>query len=264
MNILKKIYNKIIFTLGLIRLGDTFADKIKFLQWLYFPNDSGEINFKIKMFGNSISMILPNTRDQLLTLRSIFLAGDWKVDISDPKVIFDFGSYTGISTSYFLLKYPLATIYVFEPSGYNLEYIYKNFINNPRVIINNIAVGSKDGEMNLYTPNNRSISSSLSTNRSDSNVGVQVVKTKTFDTICEGIDNIDLLKFNIEGAEENIFESKAIYTSVKMFIGEVHGDLISKQYKLSDFKKNLSRVFLITERIHNEKKQRGIWFGEHR
>ncbi|KKR28861.1 MAG: Methyltransferase FkbM family [Candidatus Woesebacteria bacterium GW2011_GWA1_39_8] len=261
MNIFEKIYNKIAFTLGLLLIGKRIKDKITLIKWLYFPATDQEISFEIKVFDNSIILVLPNTRDQLMTVKSVFLDEDWYTKSDNLKVIFDLGGYTGISVAYFLLKYPKATVYVFEPNPYNVAYLIKNYSNNPKVIISDVAVGSTDGEMELYTTNDRSLSSSLSSNHSNL-AQVQMVKTKMFDTICREIENIDLLKFNIEGAEENIFESKAIYTKVDMFIGEVHGDLISKKYSLGEFKKNLSQVFFIAEQIFTQKSQRGIWFGK--
>ncbi len=257
---LKKIINKIKITFWLIKIGDGFLNKANLLKWLYMPNKYENITIKFKAFGKIGTLTVPNNRDQLMTLKGVFLNNDWDIlENSEPEIIFDLGAYTGISTMYFLLKYQKAIIYAFEPNIDSYNYLIENFTKNPRVILKNIAVAEKDGFINLYTPNNRNLSSSIM-HRSGSDKSERVV-SETFDNICNNIKKIDLLKFNIEGGEINIFNSKSFYSKVIFFIGEVHGDLIPKEFTLKILKDRISNFFFIKEK-YMTKIGRGIWFGK--
>jgi FkbM family methyltransferase len=257
--VIKKIKDKIRITLWLIKIGNGFLSKINLLRWLYLPTNKKDVCIKFKAFGQTATLTLPNNRDQLLTFRSIFLYEDWYVDKKiDPETVFDLGSYTGISVMYFLLKYPKSKVYAFEPDIETYKYLSENYKGNTRVIYSNMAIAGTNGKITLYKPNGRALSSSIMPR---GNLQSTTVESKTFDNICTKIKQIDLLKFNIEGGEINIFETKSFVEKVNVFIGEVHGDLISQPLSPEKFKEDLSKYFDIKV-IKITKKQRAIWFGK--
>jgi FkbM family methyltransferase len=257
------MYHKIIQKIKTIRwalvIGAGFLEKINILQWVLLPGLSEDIKIRFQSYQEIIELTLPNNRDQIMTLKGVFLNGDWMVPLTiHPKIIFDLGSYTGISVAFFLAKYPEATIYAFEPNPQSLGYLIKNFSQNPRVKIFNCAISREDGSAKLHTPNQRALSSSLvPRNHLDD---VITVTSCTFNTISKDLDTIDLIKFNIEGGEENLFTSDAFYQKVRAFIGEVHGDLLQPPYSLDQLRSNANKHFTVTEKTMS-KDGRGIWLG---
>lgn len=246
-------------TLWMLRIGDGLDSKIHLVSWLYFPCRTKDITISFKAFNRSITLTLPNNRDQIMTLRGVFLGKDWDIHIdNEPATIFDLGSYTGISVAYFFLKYPDAVIHAFEPNPESFQYLSRNFAGVSRVFCHNSAVSDHNGTVDLFTPNDRPLSSSLMTR--DGDLHTVTIPTSTFDTMCSTVEKVDLLKFNIEGGEVYIFNSASFFEKIINFVGEVHGDLIPTPPDLEGYRGKISSRFSITEK-YMTKAGRGIWCG---
>jgi len=121
-----------------------------------------------------------------------------------PKTIVDAGAHIGMASILFARKYPAAKIIAIEPEPKNFEALVRNTSTYRTIIPLQAALWKEDGEVTL--------------GRSDAHPkgafqvvesGGERVRAITMDTVMRetGINSIDLLKVDIEGAEKEVFEA---------------------------------------------------------
>lgn len=179
--------------------------------------------------GKIFSMHLFEGSPDIAALKEIFLDGeyDWK-EMQDPQIIIDLGAHTGNTALYFHLKYPNALIYAVEASPKTYERLLKNVKNIAHIKPVFGAVSDSDGELTFYESES-SLGSSL-IERSGSK-GVQV-PCFTIATLFKniGVARADLIKIDIEGAEERIFSDGMLpHAFSRSYMIEVHEDLMSEK-----------------------------------
>jgi FkbM family methyltransferase len=186
-----------------------------------------DMQFSFYFFGKPFTVAIESIVD-LATLCEAFVFEEYKWEPAlNPKIIIDLGAHFGDTTLYYHLKYPEAHIYAVEPSPRNFERLSKNVrqISNITPIFGGLA--DKDGFADLHI-----IASSMGSSfmdRSDENSSTATVPVFTLQTLM-GLCNItraDIIKFDIEGAEESLFAVGAPEQFSDAYIGEVHTDLIS-------------------------------------
>lgn len=174
----------------------------------------------------------------------IFVDGEYRAaQANDARVILDVGANVGYSAIYFALNYPNGTIYCFEPDPANYEKLCRNARQFKQIRCFQVALGDRDGETTLYVHRLRGMSSSLRPRPDFDSVPVKLVALDTF-LHQEGIDHVDLLKFDIEGAEFDVFANLRSLDRVGAVIGEVHEDLMGAT--LEDFKSLLPGFNLVS------------------
>ena len=146
-----------------------------------------------------------------------------------PKVIIDCGSNIGYSTLYFANTYPDAQIYAIEPEKINFKFLQYNTIFYDNIHLINSAVWGKEsfvrlestelGEMGYMT---------VETGEDDPNA----FKATTIGKLIyeNGINEIDLLKIDVEGAEKEIFGAEGVddwLSKVKVLSLVIHDELKS-------------------------------------
>lgn len=159
-------------------------------------------------------------------LHEVFVQEEYHVDLAgEPEVIVDLGSNIGVSILYFRLRYPRARIYGFEPDPENYQRLQQHAHSLKGVQLQNMAVWSSDGQVEFFTDSDWGSSSSIA--RRERRHSPTIAAAKTLDTILSElqVDQIDLLKFDIEGAEKDVFESFTGLEKVTELVGEVHLDI---------------------------------------
>lgn len=179
-------------------------------------------NFKFK--GVSIPMYLSSNID-IAALKEIYLLKEYEWDLEhDVKKIIDLGAHIGDTALYYHALYPQAKIIAVEPSPSTFEILKRNTEDVPNIITVNGAVGVSDGVTTLHITE-----SSLGTSVHERKFTKEKIQVKEY-----GIDSIvgllkdkraDLIKFDIEGAEEGLFTEPHLFST--SYIGEVHFDLMS-------------------------------------
>lgn len=165
-------------------------------------------------------------------LRDVFVHEEYRLPITDePKIIFDLGSNIGVTVIYFALKYPKAIIHAFEPDPKNIPAFRRNTAPfKERVLLHEQAVhwDTSVQKITLYQNPDYHWSSSLYEQSS----GLQAVSvdTITLEQVMDeyNIDAIDIMKFDIEGAEYDLFRSFTRMKSVTWYVGEVHPHVFKK------------------------------------
>jgi FkbM family methyltransferase len=136
-----------------------------------------------------------------------------------PTTIVDAGAHIGMASVLFALKYPSAKIIAIEPEHSNFAALIRNTSPYKNIIPVQAALWREDGQVTLG-PSNAHPKGAF---RIDEN-GQQSVRAITMDTMMRetGIDSIDLLKVDIEGAEIEMFESCAWIRNVQIAAIELH------------------------------------------
>jgi FkbM family methyltransferase len=163
---------------------------------------------------------------------------------TDSPVIFDAGANVGMATLYFKFLYPKATIVSFEPDPETFQQLNRNIlINNFQdVTTHNLALSTTDGTTKFYISSDPgSLIMSLNRERTqdvekDSAARTQEVEVVTA-RLSDYVDSqVDLLKIDVEGAEQSVFDelmASGKITQFKEIIMEYHHKIGSEKSKLS-------------------------------
>lgn len=157
------------------------------------------------------------------------------LDINGVHTIFDVGANIGAVTKIYASRFLRATIHAFEPSPETYALLESNFGNVKSVRTHNLAVADHTGNVNFNVNFNSGTSSILTPSEYNSKTwaikgkqGVISVPSTTLDDFCtfNGIERIDILKMDAEGAEMKILQGakkllssaaiQLIYTEVSL------------------------------------------------
>ncbi len=193
--ILKLHYNK----LGILSL-------LRYLlQRLFYPKNK---ILKVAIPGYLYPVFLRNNPSDTQIFTQIFLREELKIDLKKtPKTIIDGGANIGFASVYLKNKYPNATVYSVEPEKSNYEVLLKNtsFYNN--MICYNCGIWNKDGRLKI-TNKEAGNESFIVTELNSSEDNIDAINAITINKIVEdnNIQNIELIKLDIEGSEGKVFE----------------------------------------------------------
>jgi FkbM family methyltransferase len=137
--------------------------------------------------------------------REIFLHGIYEANFcEEPQVVVDAGANIGLSSVFYANKFPNARIVAVEPEPSNYEMLQKNTAPYPNVIAVHAALWKENCNLSVYDPGtgNTTFRTQPSAGKNTPVVGVTLDKLM----MDYGIDRIDLLKMDIEGAESDVFE----------------------------------------------------------
>jgi FkbM family methyltransferase len=125
--------------------------------------------------------------------------------VRPPSIIVDAGANVGMSAVYFALRYPGATIIAVEPEPSNFAILLKNAELFPQIIPINAALWKHEGLVHIQDGGGghwgmRTIEGKVPTR--------QAIRATTIQALMQHlrIEQIDLLKIDVEGAECEIFE----------------------------------------------------------
>jgi FkbM family methyltransferase len=124
-----------------------------------------------------------------------------------PEVIIDAGANIGLTSIFFANEYPNARIIAIEPEESNFEMLRKNTAPYRNVEIINAALWGENCELDIFDPQE---GHSAFRTKSESPTGIagpKKVRGVTVDRLMQelGIEFVDLLKIDIEGAELEVF-----------------------------------------------------------
>lgn len=158
-------------------------------------------NIRIK--GIRPPLTLSNFKEDVTTLFQIFFVKEYSVDLKDaPKFIIDCGANIGLSAVYFANKFPNARIIAIEPDSNNFSFLQNNTRNYPNVSCLQRAVWPVNTSLEVVDPGRGGWGLQTKTSSNGK------LKSITIDEIMEQyhFPKIDLLKIDIEGAEQELFE----------------------------------------------------------
>jgi FkbM family methyltransferase len=139
-----------------------------------------------------------------------------------PSIIIDAGANVGMSAAYFTLRYPMAKIVAIEPEPSNFAMLKKNAQLFPQIIPVNAALWNREGLVHLKYSGGGLWGTQ--TTECQAATGTPVPAT-TLQALMQklGIQYVDLLKVDVEGAEYEIFEDATTWIDrVGVICAELH------------------------------------------
>jgi FkbM family methyltransferase len=181
-----------------------------------------------------------NIEDPFLVQKSIF-AGEKDL------VVFDVGAHIGHITVTYAKIFPQAKIYCFEPFPNSFKELSRK-ANSKLIKPYKIAFSNKKNKSRLMINTDSTCNSMFPRptigakyySKSSQNIGEIEVETETLDTFCdtEDIDEIDILKLDVEGSELNALNGatrklkekriRLIFTEV-MFVAHYEGGCLFQE-----------------------------------
>jgi FkbM family methyltransferase len=136
-----------------------------------------------------------------------------------PKTIVDIGAHIGMASIFFALKYPMARIVAVEPESSNFAALVRNTAPYEKITPVRAAIWREDGFVSIG-PSNMHVKGAFEIVEN----GPERVRAVTMSTLMGelGLDTIDLLKMDIEGAELEVFESCPWINHVRVIAIELH------------------------------------------
>ena len=142
-----------------------------------------------------------------------------------PRRILDLGGNIGFGSVFFSKIFPEAELAIVEPDHRNLPLLRKNLgLNGISATVIDGAIGSAAGTLTLRYGTNPTCSSLEGTGMHDLSNTVEVTVTTVREVMKQaGWDHIDLLKIDIEGAEEDLLANDNQWLAkVGAVIMEIH------------------------------------------
>ncbi len=160
---------------------------------------------------------------ELAVLHDVLVHGEYECQ-GKPDVVFDLGANVGFATLYFKRQVPTARIVAVEADPRTYERLVRNVGGLPGVTTLNRAVTASDGLVSFFS--SRSSLGSALARRSENDQEVRVMGNTLRTLMNEtGVEQIGLLKVDIEGAEVDLFRDPAL-EQVDEIIAEIHYDLV--------------------------------------
>lgn len=180
---------------------------------------------RVSRHGQPLSFVVDEYSD-LDVMRELFVEEEYDFEVRPaPEVILDAGANIGLSSLDLKLRYPAARIYCLEPDPAAYDKLVANTARYADVIPINVALGGKDETRAFYTSAESWISSLVRTR--DFQQPVETVVKSLDRLITElGLERIDLLKLDVEGAEAEALAGCTRLDVVATIFGELHLELI--------------------------------------
>ena len=165
-----------------------------------------------------------------LVYNEILLGGQYAFDLPfSPKTIIDGGANIGISSIYFANRYPEAKIFAVEAEASNFAVLRRNIRPYPAIVPIHAALWNRDGEVVVGAPDPATgAHGEWGFVTHEGSVGTKV-RAVTMDTLMHEmrISSADLVKLDIEGAEQEVFENTRWLKNVRCLMIELHDELRS-------------------------------------
>jgi FkbM family methyltransferase len=162
----------------------------------------------------------------LEVMRELYVDGEYDVPLpTRADVVLDLGANVGLAALDFRARYPEASIYAIEPDPLAFAKLERNVRGDAGIHTLNIAVAREGGEREFFT-SRESVVSAFERTR-DFQDAIQV-RTCSVDAIVAalGLDVIDVLKLDVEGAEGEALAGFSGLSGVRCVVGEVHLDML--------------------------------------
>lgn len=164
----------------------------------------------------------------------IFIRQEYGFEVSrPPRTIIDAGANIGLASVYFANRFPAARIIAIEPEASNFEILQRNVLPYGNIVALRAALWHENRRISLVDPalgHWGFMTQAAGDGQQTSGSMVHEVQAWTIDRIMadHGIDHIDILKVDIEGAEREVFgDSSAWLGQVDALIVELHERLKS-------------------------------------
>jgi len=163
----------------------------------------------VKPPGCEHAITLRSGTTDIATFEQVFIAGEYDLPLhgEDPKFIIDGGANVGCASVFFAQRYPTAAIYAVEPENSNFKVLTLNAQHYRNITPIEAAVWNEDAFVEIANPLDEKWSYRV---QSSSRTSPSRVRAVTIASLIEeaGVDRVNILKLDIEGAEIEVFDAK--------------------------------------------------------
>lgn len=243
-----------------ITLGDDFISKWTLASMLprlklqgALGNESGK-NYSTRLrIGRFTSTVY--FRDQDIFIFHDVFSGDGylrsEMYKAPPRCIVDLGAHIGLATLKFAASFPEALIHCYEPDPENFSLLEANTAMLQNVIMHNEAVGPRSEKAVLHVNPGSRASSSLKRESGENRTHEVECTVKSLDEIISTIgEDVDLIKFDIEGRELETFASSSLVQGVRHLVGEMKADIADIGGFVRMFPKHKHQIERISKKMH--------------
>jgi FkbM family methyltransferase len=158
---------------------------------------------------------------------------------NDVRVIIDCGANIGITSLFLAARYPGATILSVEPDPENFALLKTNVAKVLRILPIRACVTGTPQSVVRFTADRAAWGNRIATDAH----GV-LVPAVTIEELCKQnhVERIDLLKLDIEGAEEQVLENGTFLARTDHIIAELHG-----HYGFQSFQRDIAPYGLVAQ-----------------
>jgi len=187
-----------------------------------FTKTKGEsIDYDFAMNGKSFQLAMRTYRGDIEIFYEVFWSKIYQIPsnyLLKPTLIVDLGAHIGLASIYFALQNKAAKIIAIEASATNFQLLKNNTSDFENIQCINKAIYTIDGYINFDDADNFSYNTKISeTGTPTECISMHSIMNKY------GIENIDLLKIDIEGAEAALLsENNDWLHKVQHIIIELH------------------------------------------
>jgi FkbM family methyltransferase len=167
-----------------------------------------------------------------------------------PACIVDLGAHIGLATLLFKAYFPNARIHCYEPDPDNYHILALNTTRLRGVTLHKEAVGVRTGTEMFFVRPYRHTASSLKPATGNELVVPMACTVRSLDDILTEIGDVDLIKFDIEGMEQEVFAASRRVHRVPHIVGEMKGSEDDLHRFLELFPHHQSRCRSLTTKIH--------------
>lgn len=163
------------------------------------------------------------------TFRQVLVGKQYAFEQPDAAdFIIDAGANIGLSAVFFANRYPRASIVAIEPEGSNFEMLKLNAAPYPNIKPVRAALWNRNEDLFLFDKGHGNHGFQIDGGNSPDEDRVGSVPGLTVDSILKeaGVEHVDILKIDIEGAEREVFGSPSDWIGrVGAVMVELHDDI---------------------------------------
>ncbi|MBL8265664.1 FkbM family methyltransferase [Steroidobacter sp.] len=163
--------------------------------------------------------IRPGTADQRV-FDEVFVMREYDIDVVSPTVILDAGAHIGLTAVFFAEKFQGAAVIAIEAEAANFALLCKNVSAYPRIRPMHAGLWSRSTWLRIENPG--AATWSFRVLESEQPTDIRAVSIADVMQL-HGVDHIDILKMDIEGAELEVLTHSADWLSrVDNLLIELH------------------------------------------
>jgi FkbM family methyltransferase len=195
--------------------------------YVFLDEVRGKKNIR-QIFAGDFSIFIRTGTSDINVLISNFFEDEYSyLDHEAPSIIMDVGANIGISAVCFARKFPNASVFAVEPEKDNFELLKKNTESFANIIPINAAIWGAPGRRSIKDRGTGSWGFTVLSDVCDTEstpLGQHVNCITVIDFMRQyELDNIDILKMDIEGGEKNVLENARDWIdSVTVLTVELH------------------------------------------
>lgn len=179
---------------------------------------------RVRVPGTDRGVTLRLRTSDLWTFDEIFGRREYEVPLPpDTRTIIDAGANIGLASVYFAMRFPQARILALEPEPENFHWLCRNVAPFRGVVPVRAALWSEDTSLALSDPGRGAWAFQVGARTSERPNAL--VEGRTLPTLLRehGMEGVDVLKVDIEGAEAEVFAASGAWIeAVRSIVIELH------------------------------------------